>query len=110
MRASRAKDKLLAVQKAGAIRLELVRAWENTRHPSVHADGFDKTAIDKIYRNFQSALTLFNELVFLVVRYTGQYSDFSVVGWPLRTFEKTMKDLEGVQELLAGPNSQTYEG
>jgi hypothetical protein len=109
MRASRAKDKLLAVQKAGVIRPELVRAWEKTRHPSVHADGFDKTAIDKIYRNYQSALTLFNELVFLVVGYTGQYSDFSVVGWPLRAFEQTMKDVECVQELLVGPNAETHK-
>ncbi len=94
MRASRAKDKLLALQKAGVIREELIRAWEDIRNASVHAEILDKTAIAKIYHKYQCVLTLLNELVFLVVGYTGQYTDYSVAGWPLRTFEKTMRDVD----------------
>jgi hypothetical protein len=95
MRTPRVKDKLLALQKAGVIRKELMDAWEATRHPAVHADALEKTAVAKVYREYQSALTLFNELVFLVIRYVGPYTDYSVAGWPLQNFEKTMKDVEG---------------
>jgi hypothetical protein len=94
MRKPRAKDKLLALQRAGIIREELINAWDRTRHPAVHADGFDKKEISKILRNYQSALTLLNELVFLVIGYTGLYTDYSTTDWPERAFDKTMKDLE----------------
>jgi hypothetical protein len=94
MRTTRAKDKLIALQQNGMLRKGLIDAWESTRHPSVHADGLDKTEIPKIYRNYQSTLALFNELVFLVIGYVGPYRDYSVAGWPVRNFEKTMKDVD----------------
>jgi hypothetical protein len=94
MRFPRAKDRLLALQKAGVVRKELVKSWEATRNPAVHADPLDHDAIGELYRNYQSALTLFNELIFLVVGYSGQYSDYSVAGWPLRDFDKSNKDFE----------------
>lgn len=110
MQTPRAKDKLLALQQSGIIRKEFVDAWQATRHPSVHADGLDKTAIAKIFRNYQSARTLFNELIFLVIGYAGQYTDYSVVGWPQRAFEKSMKDVENDQALLVSPNAETQDG
>lgn len=93
MLASRAKDKLLALEKSGMIRRELIEAWECIRHPTVHGEGLDRTAIDKMYRDYQSALTLFNELVFLIIGYVGQYTDYSVPDWPLRNFEKPLNGI-----------------
>jgi hypothetical protein len=101
MQFPRAKDRLLALQKAGVARQELVKAWEATRNPAVHADPLDHSGIEELYRNYQSALTLFNELIFLVVGYSGQYTDYSVAGWPLREFEKSMEDLSGNDQVSA---------
>jgi hypothetical protein len=94
MHTPRAKDKLMALVDAGLIRKELMDAWGTIRNSTVHAADLDPTAMAEIYRDYQSALTLFNELVFLVIGYVGQYTDYSVVGWPLRNFDKTMKDLQ----------------
>lgn len=103
MKASRAKDKLLALQRAGVIREGLVHAWEDIRHPSVHADGLENgAAITKIYSKYHSARTLFNELVFLVIGYTGPYTDYSVSGWPQVDFQKSVKDVQVRQKESSG--------
>jgi hypothetical protein len=94
MHMPRAKDRLIALVDAGALREELTKAWEHIRNSTVHATDLDPTKIRKVFRDYQSALTLFDELVFLVIGYTGKYTDYSTVGWPLRSFDKAVKDIE----------------
>jgi len=85
-----AKDKLLAFAKAGLIREDLVRAWETTRHPAADGAGINPAKIDKAYRAFQATQALLNELVFLVIGYSGQDTDYSRICRHIRNFDKTL--------------------
>lgn len=80
----RAKDKLLAFVETGIIRSELVKAWSGMRNSAVHASGLDPAEIRTVYKEYQTAVTLLNELVMLLIGYQGPYTDYSVVGWPQR--------------------------
>ena len=94
MHTPRAKDRLQALVDAGALREELMKAWARIRNSTVHGGDLDPAEIRKMFRDYQSILTLFNELIFLVVGYAGQYTDYSTGGCPLRDYNKTRKDIE----------------
>ncbi len=88
MRAPRAKDKLHALVGLGLIRKELADCWTSIRNSTVHASDIDPAEISDLYRRYQSTLTLFNELVMLIVGYTGEYTDYSALGWPRRHLDR----------------------
>lgn len=89
MNTPRAKDKLRALVDVGLIRKELMDCWASIRNLTVHASDIDPAEISELYSRYQSALTLFNELVILIIGYTGQYTDYSALGCPRRNFDKT---------------------
>jgi hypothetical protein len=93
----RPKDKLMSLVNAGLMRRELMTAWAVVRNSTVHAADFKPTKTAKIFHNYQSALTLLNELIFLIIGYVGQYTDYSVVGWPERNWEWTKREVEGLR-------------
>jgi hypothetical protein len=94
MKIPRAKDKLRAFVGAGLIRRELMDAWSGMRNSAVHASGLDPAEIKKVHRNYQSALTLLNELVMLLIGYRGVYTDYSVPGWPQREWAGCLEVLK----------------
>jgi hypothetical protein len=94
MESPRAKDKLLAFVDAGIIRPELVRAWSGMRNSAVHASGLDPAEIESVYKEYQTALTLLNELVMLLIDYRGPYTDYSVAGWPQREWTGSLENTE----------------
>jgi len=95
MKIPRAKDKLRAFVGAGLIRRELMDAWSGMRNSAVHASGLDPAEIKTVHRNYQSALTLLNELVMLLIDYRGVYTDYSVPGWPQREWKGMFGSVEG---------------
>ena len=97
MNTPRAKDKLRALVDLGLIRKELMDCWASIRNSTVHASDIDPTEIGELYGRYQTALTLFNELVILIVGYTGQYTDYSAPGWPRRNFDKTFQESQNVR-------------
>ncbi len=99
MESPRPKDKLLAFVNGGIIRPELVKAWTGMRNSAVHASGLGPVEIKLVYKQYQTALTLLNELVMLLIGYRGPYTDYSVVGWPQREWTGTLGRVE------AGPTS-----
>lgn len=92
MHKPRAKDKLRALVDIGLIRKELMDCWASIRNSTVHASDIDPAEISQMYGRYQSALTLFNELVILIIGYTGRYTDYSARGWPKRKFDKTFQE------------------
>jgi hypothetical protein len=92
MNTPRAKDRLRALVDVGLIRKELMDCWAKIRNSTVHASDTDPSEISDVYARYQSALTLFNELVILIIGYTGQYTDYSSLGWPRRKFDKTFQE------------------
>lgn len=94
MQIPRATDKLRVFAEADVTRRELVDAWSGMRNSAVHASELDPAEIRTVFRDYQSALTLLNELVMLLIGYRGQYTDYSVPGWPQREWKKSLKGLE----------------
>ena len=82
MRRSRAKDRLRELVQKGLIEQELVRAWEETRHPAAHAEFISSSSsLGRTSRLLSLCLKvnqLFNNLVFLAIGYTGKYTDYSL--------------------------------
>ena len=121
MQHPRAKDKLLEFVEAGIIRPELVKAWSGMRNSAVHASGLDPAEIRTVYKEYQIAVTLLNELVMLLIGYQGPYTDYSVVGWPQRDWDGVLQNAEentqpaseangdGVQ-ITAGPAPSSPHG
>jgi hypothetical protein len=96
MNTPRAKDKLRALVDVGLIRKDLMDSWASIRNSTVHASDIDPAEINELYGCYQSALTLFNELVILIIGYTGQYTDYSALGWPRRSFDKGFQESQNV--------------
>jgi hypothetical protein len=94
MESPRAKDKLLAFVNAGIIRPDLVRAWSDMRNSAVHASGLDPAEIKSVHKEYQTALTLLNELVMLLIDYRGPYTDYSGAGWPQREWTGSLEHIE----------------
>lgn len=87
MKQARAKDKLKALQDAGAITREMVEAWGKLRNATAHAAIHEKeNAVQVLWGQCNTVYTLLNILVFITVGYTGKYQDFSSMGWPIRDF------------------------
>lgn len=84
---------------AGIIRPELVKAWTGMRNSAIHASGLGPVEIKLVYKQYQTALTLLNELVMLLIGYQGAYTGYSVVGWPQREWTGMLGRAE------AGPTS-----
>lgn len=110
MNTPRAKDKLRALVDMGLIRKELMDCWASIRNSTVHASDVHPAEISELYGRYQSALTLFNELVILIIGYTGQYTDYSALAWPRRNFDKTFQERQSVrQEAPVCPQDATPE-
>ena len=85
----RAKDQLQELYKKGLIEKKLSKAWENLRHPSVHAENIkleNNQQIQEIINQCAAVKVLFNQLVFLAIGYTGRYTDYSEYNFPIKQF------------------------
>lgn len=63
------------------------KAWVSLRNLSAHADKFQGNEIDfskiqKALNNMHTCLALLYRLIFKHVKYTGEYTDYSIIGWP----------------------------
>ena len=88
MKSNRAADKLFALVDAGAIYEADRKAWVRLRNPAAHGsfeiDPLElQTLLDDIYR----LSTLIYKLVFIIIGYSGKYSDRSTHGWPIEVFD-----------------------
>ncbi len=78
--------------------------WASIRNSTVHPSDIDPAEIGELYDRYQSALTLFNELVILIIGYTSEYTDYSAPGWPRRKFDTTFQESPNVpQETTVEP-------
>lgn len=88
LRTPSAIDRLLELYKRGLIDKSLIEAWNKIRHSSVHADNPDYTDFQKFLNKRGSLIVLYYQLIFLSVGYTGEYCDYSTIGYPTRVFDK----------------------
>ena len=87
MKNARAKDILFKLRDNGIIDKQLIKVYGNLRNKAAH--GVNDTGADlQNYSNEISAvLVLFNQLVFLLIGYNGEYTDYGTYNYPTRTFE-----------------------
>ena len=67
----------------------MVSEWKELRSKSVHPDKINQGSIvfQKYINQFNTCLTLFYRLVFIIIKYEGSYMDYSERGWPEKKFK-----------------------
>lgn len=83
-------DKLYYMSKQGLISEDLIKAWKNLRNPAAHPNRKKSLQIDKYKNLIDKTLTLFHQLLFLQIGYTGMYTDYSAEGWIKKKFDKEL--------------------
>lgn len=82
LKSQRAKDRLVALEKRGIIKSELIKNWELLRNSSAHgktAVGLpDQGDLDRI----DKATALLYAIILDAIGYQGKYTDYSRRGWP----------------------------
>jgi hypothetical protein len=82
------KSALFQISKKGLLPKSFADEWVTLRNKSAHPDKIDKDQkatqayIDQIY----TCITLFYSLLFLIIKYEGNFIDFSQNGWPEKKF------------------------
>jgi hypothetical protein len=88
----RAKDRMRVLIDEGAVTREQLRAWENLRHASAHAERADARPVEDYIRLCDKVIVLLYHLVFRAIGYEGKYTDYSTEGWPLREYPQSTMD------------------
>ncbi len=88
MRNPRAKDRLLILKEKGLIENKFIIAWDKLRNSSAHADSANWEDLQTFLDRYSTVLVLFYQLIFLSIKYTGKYSDYSTYDFPIKDFNK----------------------
>ena len=67
----------------------MVSEWEKLRNKSVHSDKMNQglITIQKHINQINTCLALFYRLLFIIIKYEGNYIDYSEKGWPEKKFK-----------------------
>jgi hypothetical protein len=91
MHNARLQDRLAPLAKDGNVDPRYIRSWSQLRNQRVHARHYDPSKLSM--NELQSILTLINEvtvmmyqIVFYLIGYTGEYTDYGTLGFPSRTY------------------------
>lgn len=116
MKSLRPVDRLYALQSENKILVGEIQGWKDLRNVSAHGSlrmepGPNQKLLDDIF----GAANLLNKLIFLVVGYSGVYTDYSTRGWPdiifnpvaaveaPTTVSEAVVELEQVEHKLVAP-------
>lgn len=86
----RSVDKLYKLATDRLIEERLIKDWEDLRHPTIHGERIQSDRLQEYLDKYYSTLTLFYQLIFLKIGYTGRFTDYSSPNWPLRDFQNTL--------------------
>lgn len=86
MKSARAKDMLFALRDDGLIDKELVKIYGDLRNKSAHGAKNSGGDVQNYYNQISAVLVLFFQLVFLVIKYDGEYTDYGTYGYPTKQF------------------------
>lgn len=87
MKNPRAIDRLKYLVDEGVVDQRLVRSWKRVRNSSAHSDPIDLSRFQELIDDCYAVYVLFNQLIFHVIEYDGQYTDYSVHGFPTGKYE-----------------------
>lgn len=85
----RLKDRLESLVQTGEIRPALIKAWSDLRHGAAHAAAFDidyakPEDTQKLLVGIDKVTTLMYEVIFHLIGYEEEYTDYSEADWPPR--------------------------
>ena len=86
----RAKDRLRVLRATGILDDKLIDSWESLRNPSTNGDVADWRDLQRYLDKCASMLVLFYQLIFLVIKYTGKFTNYSCEGYPTELFDKRL--------------------
>jgi len=90
---SSSKGALYNLAQNGVFNKSIANQWVKLRNKSVHPDKLneDPRAIQKYIDLNYTCIALFYILLFLIIKYAGQYLDYTENGWPEKTFKEETK-------------------
>ena len=81
-----AKNKLRSLLSQNIIRKEDIDAWDIVRNKSAHAVASETGISQENLLKLNSVLVLFYHMVFHIIGYQGEYTDYGVLGFPTRAY------------------------
>lgn len=86
MKNARAKDILFALRDMGLIDEALIKIYGILRNKSAHGTKSSGGDVQNYYNQVSALQVLFFQLVFLVIEYSGEYTDYGTYGYPTKKF------------------------
>lgn len=87
MKTPRAKDRLHQLYELGIVEDRHVKSWGKMRNSSAHSDSLDISEIQNYLNDCSAMCMLFYHLIFYTIGYNGEYTDYSVYGFPKKTYK-----------------------
>jgi hypothetical protein len=84
---TRLKDRVKPLIAAGKVEHSYVKSWGALRHPSVHAAGLHPST-EKVQEQLDlidDTSVLMYQIIFSLIDYEGEYTDYGSTGYPLLT-------------------------
>jgi hypothetical protein len=82
-----AKIRLQGLVDLDVITEDKVQAWSTLRNKLAHGEGRGSKSWQEFLTLSNTVLLLFYHLVFHALKYEGKYTDYSTLGWPLKTYQ-----------------------
>lgn len=83
---ARAKDILFTLRDKGLIDKELVKTYSNLRNKSAHGGKGSGADVQNNFNRVSAVLVLFYQILFLVIKYEGEYTDYGTYEYPIKQF------------------------
>jgi hypothetical protein len=86
MKNARAKDILFVLRDKDLIDKELVKTYGDLRNKSAHGGKSTGADVQNNFNRVSAVSVLFYHLIFLVIKYEGEYTDYGAYGYPIKQF------------------------
>jgi len=86
MKKARAKDILFTLKDNGFLDKDLIDTYGNLRNKSAHGSQASGGDIQNYFNQTSAVLVLFYQLIFLIIGYTGEYTDYGTYNYPTKSF------------------------
>jgi hypothetical protein len=90
MKHPRAKDVLSVLQQRNLIDGELIKTYSKLRNKMAHGTYDPDVDIQSFFHQTNAVLVLFYQLVFLMIGYVENYTDYSEYGYPTKEFARKL--------------------
>lgn len=81
-----ATSRLLKLQELNAVTAEQIAAWKELRNKLAHGGTFSSANLQKLVNLNNAVLVLFYHIVFHIIKYSGSYTDYSALHWPMKPY------------------------